>query len=258
MILPAYNEEDTLSGAVVAIRDGLEARERRHAPAAGLADRAPGGPAPADGTSGAGGYEILVVENGSTDGTRRVLAALVEAGEGVRSILLPRADYGEALRAGLLDVRGSEWAVFNVDYYDLGFLDAALAALSPGGGADLVLATKRGRGAHDERGWFRRVATQTFTGLTHLLLGVRASDTHGMKVGSTAALRPVIERCTSRADLFDTELVARAERAGLRTAEIPVTVAETRPARTSLTRRVPRTLAGLWRLRRSLAREGSG
>ncbi len=46
--------------------------------------------------------------------------------------------------------------------------------------------------------------------------------------------------------------------AGLRTAEIPVTVAETRPARTSLTRRVPRTLAGLWRLRRSLAREGSG
>jgi hypothetical protein len=49
-------------------------------------------------------------------------------------------------------------------------------------------------------------------------------------------------------DLFDTELVLRVERAGLRTAEIPVAVREMRPARTSIFRRVPRTIVGLGRL----------
>lgn len=243
MILPAYNEEDTLARAVGDIDRGLRAR----------------------GTP----FEIVVIENGSTDGTRRVLVELGATVGPVRAIELPDADYGAALRAGILSARGEVWAIFNVDYYDLHFLDAALARLpgGPGGhgaaagaapGADLVLATKRGHGAHDGRGWFRRVATGTFTRLTHLLLGIRAADTHGMKVGAAAALRPVVDACTFTADLFDTELVARAERAGMHVVEIPVTVTETRPARTSLARRVPRTLVGLVRLRRTLDRERSG
>jgi hypothetical protein len=53
-------------------------------------------------------------------------------------------------------------------------------------------------------------------------------------------------------DLFDTELILRVERAGLRTAEIPVEVHELRPARSSFLSRVPRTLRGLCRLRWAL------
>ncbi len=243
MILPAYNEEDTLARAVGDIDRGLRARDTP--------------------------FEIVVVENGSTDGTGRLLAELEADVASVRSITLPDPDYGAALRAGILGARGGVWAIFNVDYYDLAFLDAALARLpgEPGGhgaaagraaDADLVLATKRGRGAHDGRGWFRRAATGTFTRLAHLLLGIRAADTHGMKVGAAEALRPVVDACTFTADLFDTELVARAERAGMHVVEIPVTVTETRPARTSLARRVPRTLVGLVRLRRTLDRERTG
>ena len=55
--------------------------------------------------------------------------------------------------------------------------------------------------------------------------------------------------CHSGQDLFDTELILRVERAGLRTAEIPVGVTELRPARTSIVKRVPRTLLGLVKLR---------
>jgi hypothetical protein len=61
--------------------------------------------------------------------------------------------------------------------------------------------------------------------------------------------------CRAGPDLFDTELVIRAERAGLRVEEIPVTVVERRPSRTSILGRVPRTLVGLARLRVALRRE---
>ena len=54
-----------------------------------------------------------------------------------------------------------------------------------------------------------------------------------------AAVAPIARRCRFGKDLFDTELILRAERAGLRTGEIPVTVVERRPARTSILRRVP-------------------
>ena len=50
--------------------------------------------------------------------------------------------------------------------------------------------------------------------------------------------------CQSTQDLFDTELVVRAERAGYRIVEVPVVVEEKRETRSSLVTRVPRTLRG--------------
>jgi hypothetical protein len=58
--------------------------------------------------------------------------------------------------------------------------------------------------------------------------------------------------CRFDGDIFDTELVLRSQRAGLRIEEIPVTVAERRPPRTPIWRRIPRSLLGLLRLRLAL------
>jgi hypothetical protein len=77
-----------------------------------------------------------------------------------------------------------------------------------------------------------------------------------MKVLVRAQVAPIARRCRFDADLFDTELVIRAERAGLRVAELPVTVEERRPSRTSIAGRVVRSLVGLARLRIVLWREG--
>src|SRR4029453_2660586 len=59
--------------------------------------------------------------------------------------------------------------------------------------------------------------------------------------------------CISGADLFDTELVLRAERAGARVVDEPVIVEELRPSRTAMWTRVPATLRGLLRLRHGSA-----
>jgi hypothetical protein len=58
-------------------------------------------------------------------------------------------------------------------------------------------------------------------------------------------------------DVFDTELIIRARRAGIVVKAIPVKVEEKRKARSSIVRRIPRTMKNLLRLRVVLWREGN-
>lgn len=75
------------------------------------------------------------------------------------------------------------------------------------------------------------------------------TDTHGVKAFHRASVSPYEAECHFGIDLFDTELILRCERAGLVVNEIPVTVKESRPARSGLLSRVPRTLKGLLTMR---------
>jgi hypothetical protein len=100
--------------------------------------------------------------------------------------------------------------------------------------------------------------TAGFTTVLRVGFGLGVSDTHGMKAMRRAEVVAVAEHCRFGTDLFDTELVLRAERAGLRVGEVPVTVEERRPSRTPIARRILRTLGGLVRLRVVLWREERG
>jgi hypothetical protein len=95
----------------------------------------------------------------------------------------------------------------------------------------------------------RRLVTRGFGTVLHLGFGLGVSDTHGMKAMRRADVEPLAAECRFGVDLFDTELILRAERAGLTVAELPAHVEERRPARTSIWARVPRALWGLVRLR---------
>jgi hypothetical protein len=121
-----------------------------------------------------------------------------------------------------------------------------------------VVGSKRGEGATDDRSALRKLATAVFSTTLRVGFGLHVSDTHGIKAMRRDAVEPFARACQSGQDLFDTELILRVERAGLRTAEIPVGVTELRPARTSIVKRVPRTLLGLVRLRIVLHRERNG
>ena len=69
---------------------------------------------------------------------------------------------------------------------------------------------------------------------------------------SDSLIDQIAAEVISTQDLFDTELVVRAERAGYRIVEVPAVVEEKRETKSSLAKRVPRTLNGVWRIRRSL------
>jgi glycosyltransferase involved in cell wall biosynthesis len=197
-------------------------------------------------------YELLIVENGSSDGTAEIAR---RAGEGhpVRVISREEPDYGAAMRHGFLEAQG-DWVVnFDIDYFSGAFLDRVRSMTD----VDLVIASKRDPGSEDRRSLLRRVATKVFNVLLRVILDSRVSDTHGMKAFSSDLVSRLVPEVTSRQDLFDTELVVRAERAGYRIREVPVVVEEMRVARSSLLKRVPRTFIGLFRIRRVLARAGS-
>ncbi len=115
-----------------------------------------------------------------------------------------------------------------------------------------MVASKRSAGAVDTRPLARRLITAAFSLVLRSGFGLRVSDTHGMKLLRRGDLVPLVDACRSRADLYDTELVLRAERAGLGVAELPATVHDTRPPRSSIVTRMLRSATGLLRLRRAL------
>ncbi len=226
VVIPIHNEAAYLPGALADLRSQLDSLGER--------------------------YEVILAENGSTDGTARVAADLAAAHPAVRVLNLPEPDYGAAMRAGFRAAAG-RWVVnFDIDYFSGEFLRAALALA---GGADLVLASKRAPGADDRRSRLRRLGTQGFNLLLRLLFRSRVSDTHGMKMVRRRVVEEIVPLVRSTLDLFDTELVIRAERAGYRIAEVPALVEEQREARSPFLSRVPRTLLGLMRIRWQLWRE---
>jgi glycosyltransferase involved in cell wall biosynthesis len=227
--MPAFNEAALLEQSVVEVVEGV---------------RVLGLP-----------FEVIVVENGSRDGTDMIADRLAEQIPEVRALHLPVPDYGAALRAGILAARGSVVVNFDVDYYDRAFVVDAGARLSAPDEPAIVVGSKRAEGARDERSATRRLVTGVFAAVLRYGFGLRVSDTHGMKAMRRSAVEPLLRHCRFGTDLFDTELILRAERAGLHTVELPVVVVERRPSRSPIWRRVPRTVWGLARLRVLLWRE---
>ncbi len=229
VVMPAFNEAEILATSVKEVVAGL--RERGES------------------------FEVIIVENGSTDGTLALASGIAAELSEVRVEHRAEANYGRALRAGLLAARGDAVVNFDADYFDLDFLDAAVAKVLAPDGPAIVVGSKRAVGATDTRVPLRKVATWVFSTILRVVFGLKVSDTHGMKAMRRSAVEELAERCFSGQDLFDTELILRVEHARLGTGEIPVTCHELRPARSSFLSRVPRTLRGLCKLRIAMWRE---
>jgi glycosyltransferase involved in cell wall biosynthesis len=222
IVVPAHNEVMLIGSTLTNLVTGLEKRQRS--------------------------FEVLVIENGSRDGTLRLSRLIASQLPSIRVVSLPRADYGAALAQGLRLASGDIIATFDVDYYDFAFFDAALELLETGG-VDVVVASKRAPGASDRRSLLRRVLTAGFTAATRMSVGLDVSDAHGMKLFMAASIRPFVDMTNSRGSLFDVELMVRATRARLKIEELPAQVRELRPPRSSVAKRTLESIVGLTRLR---------
>lgn len=222
VVIPVYDEEAILHAAVVELRENLRDL----------------------GCS----YEIVLAENGSRDRTRTVLEKLSARYPEVRSFSIGEPNYGAALRAGIERARGSIVICEEIDLCDVDFHARAIAALRAGE-VDMVVGSKLLPGAEDVRPALRHAASLVYSRLLRVTLGFRGTDTHGLKAFCRAAVLPTVRACLVDKDVFASELVIRAYRAGLRVREIPVRVMEKRTPSINLVRRVPGVvsrLAKLW------------
>ena len=92
------------------------------------------------------------------------------------------------------------------------------------------------------------IGTLVINGMLRVALGFRGTDTHGLKAFRREPVQPIASACQIDRDLFASELVIRAERAGLGVREIPVRVQEKRPPTLGLARRVPNVLKNFAKL----------
>lgn len=221
IVIPVYNEATLLRPALGELRERLAAL--------------------------ALDYELLLAENGSTDGTPERLLELGREWPELRSVTLPSPNYGKALRHGLEAARGRFVVCDEIDIGDTDFYARALSLLRSDQ-ADFVVGSKLAGGARDERPWLRHGLSLAYTGLLSLLVGFRGTDTHGLKAFRREAVLPVVRACRVDRDVFASELVIRAERASLRIVEIPTRIREKRPPSINLVRRVPAVVTNLAKL----------
>ncbi len=221
IVIPIYNEEAILHAAVVDLIDLLHEFDWT--------------------------YELILTENGSNDRTLEVAEELAQRFDQLRYLHSEEPNYGKALREGILQARGEFVICDEIDLCDTDFYARALELLQPRD-ADLVVGSKVMRGASDERPLFRRAGTIVINGMLRLALGFQGTDTHGLKAFRRETLLPVADACIVDKDLFASEFVIRAERAGLAVREIPVRVLEKRPPSIGLARRVPNVLKNMAKL----------
>jgi len=192
-------------------------------------------------------WEVIIAENGSTDRTPEIARQLVKKFRNVRYLHVDEPNYGKALKQGILEARGIYVICDEIDIIDVDFYKESLKLLMEEDW-DMIIGSKLVGGAQDKRPWIRHLATRVINFLLKILLGFKGSDTHGLKAFKKSALIDIVNACVVDKDLFASEMVIRAERAGLKIKEIPVTIIEKRKPQIHLFKRVPNVLKNLWKL----------
>ncbi|HIF40317.1 MAG TPA: glycosyltransferase [Planctomycetes bacterium] len=229
IVLPVYDEEAVLGRSIERLLDTL--REWKS--------------------------ELLVVDDGSRDGSADVARRWAERDARVRLVQLKRNQgKGAAVRAGLKAARGEWMLITDADLStDPACANDLLNAL--GHGADLVFGSRRAQGAQllQRQPRLREGLGRGFTALTNSLLGLGLGD---LTCGFKALNRPTAEALLSCTHVdgwaFDVEWAVCARAQGLRLEEVPVRWAHQRDSKVRVGHAVLTSLldlAQIWRRRRT-------
>jgi cellulose synthase/poly-beta-1,6-N-acetylglucosamine synthase-like glycosyltransferase len=200
VILPAYNEERLIREMIAETHAAMSLTGRP--------------------------FEIIAVDDGSTDGTAREVERAAADFDHVKPMILPENQgKGNALNRG-----------FQASTMDLVcFLDADLD-LHPGqvtrlldemqsSGADIVIGSKRHPESRLEYPWYRKLFSTVYYLMILVLFRLPVKDTQtGIKLFRREVLARSFPRMVGKKYTLDLELLVVANRLGYRIAEAPITL----------------------------------
>lgn len=175
-------------------------------------------------------YEVVVVDDGSMDGTLAKLEALAKE-HGRLLIARNRENFGKgrALKKGFRYTTG-DYVVFLDCDLDLHPRQVkVLVDIMQQTQADVVIGSKRHPDSRVEYPWHRRIISTAYFFLVKLLFGLPIRDTQtGLKLFRREVLSKVLPRMLVKRYAFDLELLAIAHHLGYSIAQAPVVLETTR------------------------------
>jgi glycosyltransferase involved in cell wall biosynthesis len=221
IVIPAYNEARRLAATLAGWREFLGAQ--------------------------AYAWEILVVDDGSTDAT----AAVAEA-SGARVIRLqPNEGKGGAVRTGVLAAEGQFIAYADADMNVApAHLQEARRRLEVGGGADLVAGRRELAQYAAAEGPIRLLAGGLVQLTRRVVVMSAIRDTQcGFKVFRRELGRAIFARARVRSFAFDIEVLFLARKLGARIVEMPVSTTYRAESTFSVRKHLPLFLKDIVQIR---------
>jgi glycosyltransferase involved in cell wall biosynthesis len=206
-------------------------------------------------------FEIVVADDGSTDGTREVCERLSKEIPGLRVIGgPPNRGKGHAVRAGMLAATGAVRVMCDADgAMPPRELSRLLAPIAEGRAA-IAIGSRyvEGRSPEGQRLW-RRAWSRFSNAVIQRLLVPGVRDMHcGYKAFTAEAARELFSIARIDGWTFDIEILALASRLGLRVVEVGVEWHDDRGSRVRPARALASVLRETWVLRRNFARDVYG
>lgn len=200
IVIPAYNEVERLPPSLQRIVDFLHDRQID--------------------------AELLVVDDGSTDGTAAAAGALLAPlGERGRVLCNPRnLGKGASVRLGMLTARGARVLFSDADLSaPIEELDKLERALDAGAGIAIGSRAVDRHLIEGRQPWHRDVMGRVFNLVAQVCAVPGIRDTQcGFKLFAAETVVPIFTRTRIDRFGFDIEVLALARRLGVRVAEVPV------------------------------------
>ena len=194
-------------------------------------------------------WRIVIADNASTDATPVIARRLAAELPRVASLRLDAKGRGRALRAAWSDSPARAVAYMDVD------LSTDLRALLPlvapllSGHSDVAIGSRLAHGAKVVRGAKRELISRAYNTILRTVLRVRFSDAQcGFKAVRADTARELLADVRDDEWFFDTELLVRAQRRGLRIHEVPVDWVDDPDSRVDIVRTARPDLRGVARL----------